>query len=109
MNVNTEFPRHIIIHRKAIMPTVTIDIPTDIAERFDTLDDLRQTLYEDFVIEQRQRGNISLGRAAELLDISYREFFDLLGQKGLSFINASSQEQDESYQHFHQVMNRAAT
>ena len=98
---------HINIHQKK-MPTVTIDVPVDIAERFDTLDDLRQTMYEDFIIEQRQRGNISLGRAAELLGISYGAFFDLLGQKGLSFINASPQERDESYQHFHQLMNRTA-
>lgn len=91
------------------MPAITIDVPADIAERFETLDDLRRTVYEDFVIEQRQRGNISLGRAAELLNMSYRAFFELLGEKGLSFINASPQECDESYQHFHTVMSRAAS
>ncbi len=91
-----------------MMPAITIDVPADIAESFETLDDLRRTVYEDFVIEQRQRGNISLGRAAELLDITYRAFFDLLGEKGLSFINASPQERDESYQRFHQVMQKAA-
>ena len=92
-----------------IMPTVTIEVPADIAESFSTLDDLRQTMYEDFVIEQRQRGNISLGRAAELLGISYGAFFDLLGEKGLFFINASPQELDESSQHFHEVMTRRVT
>ncbi len=65
-------------------------------------------MYEDFVIEQRQRDNISLGRAAELLGISYQAFCNLLGEKGLSFINASPQEQEESYQHFHQLVNKAA-
>ncbi len=91
------------------MPAVTINVPADIAESFETLDELRRTMYEDFVIEQRQRGNISLGRAAEVLGISYRAFFDLLGEKGLSFINASPQERDESYQHFHQVMSKTAS
>jgi predicted HTH domain antitoxin len=91
------------------MTSVTIDVPTDLAEQFATIDDLRQTVYEDFVIEQRQRGNISLGRAAELLGMSYGEFFDLLGEKGLSFINASPQELEDSYQHFHAVMTRATS
>jgi predicted HTH domain antitoxin len=91
------------------MTSVTIEVPTDLAERFATIEDLRQTVYEDFVIEQRQRGNISLGRAAELLGMSYGEFFDLLGEKGLSFINASPQELEESYQHFHEVMTRTTS
>jgi len=106
-NVSEESSRDILFHQET-MPAVTIDVPAEIAERFETLDDLRRTVYEDFVIEQRQRGNISLGRAAELLGISYRAFFDLLGEKGLSFINASPQERDESYHHFHQVMSKAA-
>jgi len=41
-------------------------------------------VFEDFIIEQWQKGNISLGRAAELLGRTYTEFFELLGQKGLS-------------------------
>mgnify|MGYP001237723029 CR=1 FL=1 len=89
------------------MPTIMVDIPDDIAETFHDIEELRQTLYEDFVIEQRQQGKISLGRAAELLGISYTEFFDLLGEKGLSFINATPQELEESYQHFTQVMKQA--
>ncbi len=86
------------------MPTITIDIPDDIAETFNTIDDLRKTLYEDFIIEQRQNGKISLGKAAELLGISYTEFFNMLGRKGLSFINATPQELEESYNEFHHVM-----
>lgn len=64
------------------MPTILLDIPQDIAETFDDVDELRRTLYEDFIIEQRQQGKISLGKAAELLGITYREFFALLGKKG---------------------------
>ena len=89
------------------MPTIAIDIPEDLAETFSTLDELRQTVYEDFIIEQRQQGKISLGRAAELLGITYTELFDLLGKKGLSFINATSQELEASYQHFTHVMRQA--
>jgi predicted HTH domain antitoxin len=88
------------------MTTVTIEIPEEILDHFDDLDEVRRTVYEDFIIEQRQKGNISLGRAAELLDKTYTEFFELLGQKGLSFINAKRKELDENYQRFENVMSQ---
>lgn len=86
------------------MATVTIEIPDDIAERFESLDSLKRVLYEDFIIEQRQQGNLSLGEAAELLGVTYTEFFRLLGLKGLSFINAGLEETEKSYKGFHQKM-----
>jgi len=86
------------------MATITIEIPDEIAENFDTPDEVRQTLFEDFIVAQRQQGNISLGRAADLLGITYTEFFDLLGKKGLSFINAIPEETEESYRDFKKIM-----
>ena len=91
------------------MITVTIEIPDELAEQFSNVDEIRRTVYEDFIIEQRQRGNISLGKAAELLGITYTEFFDLLGKKELSFINATPNELDESYRQFEQVIEHANT
>ena len=88
------------------MATISIEIPDEIVESFNNVDELQKTVYEDFVIEQRQNGNISLGRAAELLDITYTEFFDLIGKKGLSFINAPSDELEHSYQKFEKVMEK---
>jgi predicted HTH domain antitoxin len=90
------------------MATITIDVPDEMLESFHSLEQVRETIYEDFIIEQRQRGNISLGRAAELLGISYTEFFDLLGKKGLSFINAIPQELNESYQNFEKIMEQVS-
>jgi predicted HTH domain antitoxin len=89
------------------MTTVTIEIPEEIIEQFDNLDDVRKTLYEDFIIVQRQKGSISLGRAAELLGVPYTKFFELLGKRGLSFINATGKELDESYARFENVMSHA--
>jgi len=78
------------------MATISIEIPDEMLDGFDSIEDIQRTVYEDFVIEQRQNGNISLGKAAELLGITYTEFFDLLGMKGLSFINASAVEMHQS-------------
>ena len=86
------------------MATVTIEIPDKLAEQFNSVEEIRRTVYEDFIIEQRQQGNLSLGQAAELLGITYTEFFDLLGKKGLSFINATPDELNESYRQFEEIM-----
>ncbi|MEK7273632.1 MAG: UPF0175 family protein [Candidatus Desantisbacteria bacterium] len=86
------------------MTTVTIEIPTELTKQFSSTDEIRRTVYEDFIIEQRQRGNISLGKAAEMLGITYTEFFGLLGKKGLSFINATHDELDKSYRQVKRVM-----
>ena len=49
------------------MPAITVEIPDDLAANFDTPEAIQRALFEDFVIEQRQRGVISLGKAAKLL------------------------------------------
>jgi len=86
------------------MPAVTVDIPEDLAANFDTPEAIRQALFEDFVIEQRQQGVISLGKAAELLGLSYSDFLALLGTKGLSPINASPKDMDASWRQFVSLM-----
>ncbi len=86
------------------MTTITLELPEEILINFNGINEIRQTLYEDFIIAQRQRGNISLGRTAELLGITYSELFNRLGKKGLPFINASPKELEKSYQHFEKIM-----
>ena len=89
------------------MLAIIVEIPDELAANFDTPEASRRALFEDFVIEQRQRGAISLGKAAELLGLSYPERLDLLGGKGLSPINASPQDLDESYRRFVELMDKA--
>ncbi|MDG4597732.1 MAG: UPF0175 family protein [Candidatus Contendobacter sp.] len=82
------------------MTAVTIEIPDELIGSFNSLEEVRRILYEDFIIEMRQSGTISLSRAAELLGLSYHDFFMLLGKKGLFFINASPREITDSYRQF---------
>lgn len=87
------------------MTLVTLEIPDELAAHFTSVHELRRTLYEDFIIEQRQQGRLSLGEAAALLELIYSEFFMLLGKKGLSFINAESAELQSSYERFCHKLN----
>ena len=86
------------------MTTISIQIPDDILDKFENIEQIQRAVYEDFVIEQRQNGNISMGRAAELLGIKYSEFFDLIGRKGLSYINASREDLEKSHQKFKKTL-----
>ena len=86
------------------MPVITVEIPDDLAANFDTADAIRRALFEDFVIEQRQSGAISLGKAAELLGLSYVGFVELLGSKGLGPVNATPDELADSWQRFSALM-----
>lgn len=83
---------------------LTLTLPDELAANFQSEDDLKQTLYEDFIIAQRQAGVISLSKAAELLGVTYEEFFALLGRKGLSFVNVSAEEAEASYRAFANLM-----
>ena len=89
-----------------IMTKVTIKIPDELAEQFNSVNEIRRTIYECFIIEQRQQGNLSLGQAAKLLGITYTQFFDLLGKKGLSFINSTPEELMESCRRFERIMDQ---
>ncbi len=90
------------------MTTITLELPEEILINFNGINEIRQALYEDFIIAQRQRGNISLGRAAELLGMTYSEFFNRLGEKGLSFINANPKELVQDGGNFQATRSRAS-
>lgn len=85
---------------------LTLTVPGELVANSQSEDELRRTLYEDFIIEQRQVSAISLSKAAELLNLSYQEFFTRLGQKGLSFVNVPAEELDASYRAFEALMQR---
>ena len=91
------------------MTTITIDIPDELLHNFHSIENVRRTLYENFIIEQRQRGIISLNKASELLGLSYTQFFALLGEKGLSFINATTADLENSYNNFNTFMDTHAS
>ncbi|OQW90760.1 MAG: hypothetical protein BWK78_06240 [Thiotrichaceae bacterium IS1] len=75
------------------MPTLTLDLPDNLCQPYPTLEQLRQTVYEDFIAHEFQKGNVSLGQGAELLGLTYEQFMlDFLGSRQISFINGTPEE-----------------
>ena len=90
---------------KLKMLTVTINVPDVIAEDYNgDIEKMSRDAYENFILLKRHEGKISLGKAAELLDITYSECYDLLIKKGLPIENVSQEERDESYTEFKEFM-----
>jgi predicted HTH domain antitoxin len=62
------------------MAELKLDLPPDLLDVLESLGDPQQTIKECVVLELYRRGEISTGKAAELLGISYRQFLDLLAR-----------------------------
>jgi len=84
--------------------TITLEIPAAIAEMSENLTDLKRRLYEDIIIAEFQKGNLSIRESAKLLGLTYEGFLEWLGRQQLSFITASQVELVESYHHFEAFM-----
>ena len=75
------------------MPTIEIDIPDEILANYQSIDEVKQEIYEDFVADEYKKGNISIRQGAKMLGITYEEFMiDFLGSRKISFINGTNRE-----------------
>ena len=83
--------------------TVNIPIPDAIAENYATAE-LDKFMFEDIIISEFQKGNLSIRESAELLGLTYEGFMEFLGERRLSFINATKDELEESYKNFESFM-----
>ncbi|GEM_PF-728650 len=78
---------------------LTIEIPKEISVHYSTLQELKQTIYEDLVAGEFQKGNLSLRQGAALLGLTYEEFMiNFLGDRQISFINGNPNELAAEFQ-----------
>ncbi len=81
------------------MQAISIEIPEEILENYQTIEALRQAVYEDIVANEYQKGNISIRQGAKMLGLSYEEFMvDFLGERKISFINGTPSELEAEFQ-----------
>ena len=83
---------------------VTLDIPDDIAGNYTSDDDLKRSMLESVVLNEFQKGLLSIGQSAQLLGLTYEEFIELLGKHRLPFITATSEELVGNYRDFKRFM-----
>lgn len=84
--------------------TVTIKVPEVIAEQYQTQEELRQSIYESMIIREFQKGMLTIRECAQILGLTYEGYIDWLGARKLSFITATPQELEESYNNFEKFM-----
>jgi predicted HTH domain antitoxin len=66
------------------LQTLTINIPDELIEGSITKADLESIAREALLVRLYDLGEVSSGKAAEILKTSRRAFLDLLGQYGVS-------------------------
>ncbi len=79
---------------------ITLDIPDDIAENYTSDDELKRSMLESVVLDEFQKGLLSIGQSAQLLGLTYEEFIEMIGKHRLPFITATPEELAESYRDF---------
>jgi hypothetical protein len=86
------------------MQTISITIPQTLSDQYVDVNTLQSLMIQNFVVAEYQRGSLSLRESAAILELTYNQFIDLLGQYHLSFINADKSEIVSSYHAFHSFM-----
>ena len=84
--------------------TIAIEIPDAIADKYESTDKLELGLFEDIIIREHQKGNLSIRECARFHAIGYEDFLVWLGEREVSFVNATEQELDASYNDFENFM-----
>ena len=87
------------------MPTkISIEIPDSISDNYKNVDEMERSIYENIVISEFQKGNLSIRDSAKILGLTYEGFMEFLGERKISFINATKEELEESYKNFEEFM-----
>ena len=89
------------------MANVVVEIPDDILENYNNIDEVKKAIYEDFVADEYKKGNITIRQGAKMLGLTYEQFMvDFLGGKEISFINATKDELIENEKFAAEFFNR---
>ena len=88
---------------------VDIEIPDEILDNYLNTDDLKRSLYEDIIIREYQKGNLSIREGAKILGLTYEEFMKWLGKHKVSWITATKEELEASYNEFEDFMNKESS
>jgi predicted HTH domain antitoxin len=75
--------------------TLEVQVPDALRETGMTPEEMKQEVPFLLVIKSFREHNISAGKAAEILGITYRAFLDLLAKEGIPLYDPTEQEFEE--------------
>ncbi len=87
--------------------TITIDVPDAIFENYKNAKEIERSIYEDVIIREYQKGNLSIRDAAKILGVTYEGFIEWLGERNVPFISASREELEKDYEEFERFMKKS--
>jgi predicted HTH domain antitoxin len=80
------------------MTTISLDLPDIVLESYQqNIPNLIQDIKQTFIIWEYTNGKLSLRQSADVLNLSYREFLELLWSRGISIDALNEQELNEQY------------
>jgi predicted HTH domain antitoxin len=80
------------------MTTVHLSLPDNILESYNqNLQAMIKEIKQVFIISEYQKGHLSLKQSANTLDLSYRQFLELLSTRGIAIDALSENESEEQY------------
>jgi len=80
------------------MTTISFDLPDIVLESYQqNIPNLIQDIKQSFIIWEYTNGKLSLRQSADALNLSYREFLELLWSRGISIDALNEQELNEQY------------
>ena len=81
------------------MQTITLEMPEEILENYQTVESLKQVIFENIVATEYQQGHISIRQGANMLGLTYEDFMvNFLGNRKISFINGTPKELQAEFQ-----------
>lgn len=86
--------------------SIQLRVPVMIAETYQNPQVMEQSLYEDIILGEYQKGCLSIREAGDMLGVTYEGFLEWLGARQLSFICANPAELAQDYQTFERLMER---
>ncbi len=86
------------------MAEVKLDLPPDLLKLLQGMGDVQQTIKECIVLELYRRGEISSGKAAELLGMSRIDFIQYSGRLGIPFFRYSPEELEEELRQMRELL-----
>ena len=80
------------------MTTVNLSLPDNILESYNqNLQAMIKEIKQVFIISEYQKGHLSLKQSANALDLSYRQFLELLSNRGIAIDALNENELNEQY------------